>query len=562
MGLIDMDDSNCVYDERLARRLRRRRLDIKAFELNTCSSTLKRTLEDNQLGDEMVDEDYNKFLNHLGESRCSGGEDNDDDDEDDTDPQYKMFLEKLKEDGKSYILEVENGGMSVSIKYEVEDGSDGEHEPPTPRQSRDVLKRVKLEGGKDLMNVPSKDNMKNQKNLRNILSKDKMETSKNLSNGFEKERRNSVVEKDLKSVPEHPVSWEANRCWSQKPSSKDNHLSETECGRQMVDESYQAFLNCIKLEGDCVVLAMKDGKRVKYDEDDVESSSDSEILVTDKIETQKNLRNISSIDKMETPKNLSNVLEKERRTLVVEKDLKSVPVRPVSHETNGCWNQKPSQKDNHLSKLECQCEMVGGMVDESYQTYLHCNKQEGDCLVLETKDGKRVKYEEEEEDVESSSDSEILVIDNALHCDEGNYNPFVTSRLYVSSMEGDDWQCVGNPNKSNHSQFREKVLSILRRPYDHNEYEELLQEIIARKPMEGHRDLRGRIISYPADKCSKSYLDHYSDLRRKIDAAQFDRRIVLNLLRGFFYWLKNLSHVEAFRPWLDTACLTVMPGNR
>ncbi|KAA8546454.1 hypothetical protein F0562_002807 [Nyssa sinensis] len=506
MEVIDLDDPNYVNDERLARRLKRRRLDIKTFELNTCSRTLRRTLEDNQLGDGMVDEDFNKSLNHLGlcsESRCSRGED---DDEDDIDPQYKMFLEKLKEDGKSYVLEVAvSNGMSTYIKYEAEDGSDDEHEPQTLRKSRDVSKRVKLEGGRGLMNVQSKDKMETHKNLRT----------------------------------KHPVSRETNGCRSQKPSLEDNPLSDPECGCQMVDENYQEFLNCTKLEGDCMVLTLKDGKRVTYEEDDVERSSD--------------LRNISTKDKMETPMNLSNVLEKGRNS-VVENDLKSVPECPVSPETNGCWSQKRSPKDNHLSGPECGSQLV----DESYQAFLSCIKLEGGCLVLATNDGKTVKYEEEEEDVESSSDPEILVTDNVSYCNEGNYNPFVTSRLYDPSMEGDGWHCVGNPNKSNHSQFREKLISILRRPYDNNEYEELLEEINARKPMEGRRELRGGTKSYSADKCSKSYLDHHSDLRSKID-AQFDRRKVLNLLRGFFFWLKNLSHEGAFRPWLDTVCLAVMP---
>ncbi|KAA8538394.1 hypothetical protein F0562_028060 [Nyssa sinensis] len=547
-----LDESNFVDDDRLARHLKIRWPDVRDFKLNTCSCTLKRTLEDNQSGDGTLDE-FGISLNHSGlysESRCFRIEDDNDDGQEDTDPQYKMFLEKLKEDEKSYVLEVAvNNGMSEFIKYEAEGKSDDECEPQTPRK----LKRVKIEGGKDVRNI-QKDKIETPKILGNISNKIRWKFPKNLSNLSDKERT-LVVEKDLKSGLAHPVSHETNGCRSQKPNPEDNHLSKLECQSEMVggmmDESYQEFLNCIKQESNCVVLVTKDGKRVKYEEDDVENSSDLEVLVTDNApycgEVVGGMMDESYQEFLNCIKQESNCV------VLVTKDGKRVKYEEDDVENSSDLEVLVTDNAPYCG------EVVGGMMDESYLEFLTCIKQESNCVVLVTKDGKRVKYEED--DVENSSDLEVLVTDNAPYCGEGNYNPFVTSRAYDSSMDGDGRQYSGNPNKSNHSQFRENVMNFLRRPYNHKEYEDLLKEINDQKPIERRRELRGGIKSYSANECGKSYLDHHRDLREKIDAARLDRCEVLNLLRGFFYWLKNLSHEGAFRPWLDTVCLKVVPRN-
>ncbi|XP_059630631.1 uncharacterized protein LOC132273659 [Cornus florida] len=225
----------------------------------------------------------------------------------------------------------------------------------------------------------------------------------------------------------------------------------------------------------------------------------SDVLSKDKIETQKNSRNVLGKDMMESPKSLEN-----------------------------------------------------GRVDKCYREFLNCIELEGDCIVFVTDNGKRVNYEE---DVDSSSDVEIIEMDNAP-----SKNPFVTSRMFDSSMEGD--KRVGLPRESKRSQFREKVMDILRKPFDQEEYEELLHNIKELKPVERNIDLRSGPLSYHASNSFKSYLDHFVDLKSKINEARFDRRKELTLLRGFFYWLQNVTREGAFRPWLDSSCLEVMPGNR
>ncbi|XP_059630625.1 uncharacterized protein LOC132273656 [Cornus florida] len=232
-----------------------------------------------------------------------------------------------------------------------------------------------------------------------------------------------------------------------------------------------------------------------------------------------------------------------REKIEARKDVTDVPSKDKIE------TQKTSRYIIGKDKVERPKTMENGMVDECYRAFLNCLEQEGDCIVFVTENGKRVKYEEE--DIDSSSDVEILDIDSAP-----SENPFVPSKMFDSS-------CLGHPSESKKSQFREKVVSILKRPYDQEEYEELLHNIKARKPVQRNIDLRcSGSLFYQASNIGKSYLDHYDDLKSKISEARFDRRKALNLLRGFFYWMQNLTHEGAFRPWLDSSCLEVLPGNR
>ena len=52
-------------------------------------------------------------------------------------------------------------------------------------------------------------------------------------------------------------------------------------------------------------------------------------------------------------------------------------------------------------------------------------------------------------------------------------------------------------------------MEVLRRPYNAKEYEELWHEVSHRKPMVGHRELRGGTIAYPTKSVGESYLDQH-----------------------------------------------------
>ncbi|CAL5333180.1 unnamed protein product [Camellia sinensis] len=506
MGSIGGSDFDFVYDERLARKLKRKRFDFWDVDINTCSDTLRRTSKVKRLDDGMnkdykkflkhlpgnselrhsvreerddgdgdgdgMDEDYKRFLYHLpgnSEFRHSVREERDDgdrsDEDDRADPQYKMFLEKLKEDGKSYVLEVDiNIKMSLRRKYEVEVDLDDERELPTLRKLMKVPDTMIMETKKDLRNLSRKDNIKTQDNPMYVVSKDMLDPSNNKTNAIGIERRDLLLEKDLNSEQVNHVSSETNR----------NHLFKVECehGTEadiVMDEDYQTFLNLSKEEGDCMILA------------------------------------------------------------------------------------------NHFFKTECEQGTETSIVmDEDYQTLLNLSKEEGDCTVLAMKAGEQVTMADpgifikarpwdvicEGHKVESCSDSEVFMTYNASDLNKGNFNPFKTSKQIDSFMQEDELQFLGSLDTGNHSEFRDKLVAKLREPYNNEEYETLCRLINGRKQMDGrHRDLRGpaALKSYLKDECNLSYLDRHMSLKRKINAVKFDRRKVLNLLRGFFFWLEGFT---------------------
>ncbi|KAK4433723.1 hypothetical protein Salat_0535000 [Sesamum alatum] len=61
--------------------------------------------------------------------------------EEENDPQYELFLKCLKEDGKSYALEVRKSCLPVVIKYEGDTSSDEECDPEPRRKLRSAMKQ-------------------------------------------------------------------------------------------------------------------------------------------------------------------------------------------------------------------------------------------------------------------------------------------------------------------------------------------------------------------------------------------------------------------------------------
>ncbi|KAG8633214.1 hypothetical protein MANES_18G083050v8 [Manihot esculenta] len=133
-------------------------------------------------------------------------------------------------------------------------------------------------------------------------------------------------------------------------------------------------------------------------------------------------------------------------------------------------------------------------------------------------------------------DVEVIVIDSS-------------EKIKISSRNDRDW-------------FRERVIEILKKPYDQKEYDELLEEVGHRRPVIEDRVLRNGRAASCSVPIGKSYLDQCQDLDMKIKSAGSDKLKILNLLRGFFFWLQCAPHEGAFKPWKDSSCLEVLPqGN-
>ncbi|CAK9182061.1 unnamed protein product [Ilex paraguariensis] len=266
------------------------------------------------------------------------------------------------------------------------------------------------------------------------------------------------------------------------------------------DPQYKMFMERVKEHGKSYILevAVQNGVAVfiKYEaeegSDDIcgpQARKTLSNIVKEKIEAAKNSNTVHKMYQVESPRILRSCMRKEKRNAVFEKDLSS--------------KSEPHHKSDMVSSME-----------DSYELFLSSVKTKGDHLVLQFKNCEPVTYEKD--DVENSSDSRILKMDNSLFCEDGNDTPFGTSRGFDASMLEDDCKFLGNHCRNDHSQFRDKLMDILRKPYDKHEFDELWRDLRARLPMERSRVLRGRTTSYSADKCGKSYLDHHSDLKKRL----------------------------------------------
>ncbi|KAI3672929.1 hypothetical protein L6452_39032 [Arctium lappa] len=176
-------------------------------------------------------------------------------------------------------------------------------------------------------------------------------------------------------------------------------------------------------------------------------------------------------------------------------------------------------------------------VDSCYRLFLDgCIRSEYGAFVYE---GKRVNYEEKP----TSSDSDILIWDNLQDCSEVNNKQLITAKKDLS--------------------LKEKLMRILRQPYNHEEYEKLSEYVEQEKPICRLLPLRHRAISSALDGVTKSVLDDVpTSFRRKLQAAQNERPRALNLLRMFRFWLEHVPNEDVFQPWLNDDCLKVLPSTR
>ncbi|KAH1096807.1 hypothetical protein J1N35_013728 [Gossypium stocksii] len=154
----------------------------------------------------------------------------------------------------------------------------------------------------------------------------------------------------------------------------------------------------------------------------------------------------------------------------------------------------------------------------------------------------------------SCSDLNILTLDDTR---EGGYAPFVPSTSLAVE------ECKDAIRTPSQPQFREKVMALLRTPYDQKEFDNLWREVTYRKPMQGAGNICHRLIkNYSTKTKEKSLLDLHqgnSPTSMKIDEYRSDRCKLLCLFSGFFFWLEKLpSYEDAFPPWVDTLYLNAL----
>ncbi|GMH21594.1 hypothetical protein Nepgr_023436 [Nepenthes gracilis] len=570
--------------------------------------SMKQTLD--SAGDYLVDVDYMIFLHKLQDFR----ERQSLEEEEDTDPQYKMFMADSKGYGNAYVLEAPTGyGAPVYVKYEFEDESSAKKRRKIPRlRCSGVLSRERRSLGlEDDSALNSKEpkykresrpryslrglSCNSSKEINDLGVKQSLVVNADsaLNSHKPKSRRRSGSRYSLRGLwcnsrgevndlgVEHSLGVDGDLVVnSEEPQSRKGSRS-TYCLRRLrcrpsKEVNYLGVEHSLGVDANSALNSedpkSRKGSRSTYNLRSFRCKSSNEIndlgvlhslgvdndsalnFKVPKSGKGSSLRGLRCKPSSEI--NYSGVVHslgvnansalnsedpKSRKRSRLKYSLRDLSFRRCI-ERNDCAVEM-GYNINHSSPQNCKQEVQGDLVDETYQIFLNHLKVDGELIVFVHEDGKRLTYEDDEE---SSSGFQKETRKTAPSCSS-------------DKLGKADQCCIENPNIS----FRERVMKILRKPFSRNELDKLWEEAKCRKPVIHYRQTRtGKDKPYTVPgHLGKSYLDHHNDLEDEIDKAKLDHCKVLNLLRGFFFWLQHLSNKGAFLPWKDELCKAVMPGS-
>lgn len=81
--------------------------------------------------------------------------------------------------------------------------------------------------------------------------------------------------------------------------------------------------------------------------------------------------------------------------------------------------------------------------------------------------------------------------------------------MFVSQLKTEHFWCQNEANARKNTDFKEKLMNELKRPYCEEEHKRLLQEFRVRKPVRHHKDLRNGVSkTYEIGDLGKSFHDH------------------------------------------------------
>ncbi|KAI3504890.1 hypothetical protein L1887_26665 [Cichorium endivia] len=185
-------------------------------------------------------------------------------------------------------------------------------------------------------------------------------------------------------------------------------------------------------------------------------------------------------------------------------------------------------------------------VDSCYQLFLEGSiPSEYGAFIYE---GKRVNYEEKVANSDSDLESEMLIWESVRDLSEVDKKQLVPAKKEQT--------------------LKEKLMHILKKPYNQKEYEQLSEYIEQDRPICRLLPLRDRAISSALDGVTKSVLDDAPlSFRKKLKAARNERPRALNLLRMFRFWLEHLPNANMvieniIQPWLLDEFLEVLPSRK
>ncbi|KAK4375558.1 hypothetical protein RND71_006235 [Anisodus tanguticus] len=292
------------------------------------------------------------------------------------------------------------------------------------------------------------------------------------------------------------------------------------------DPQYKMFLANAKPDGTSYVLNVdaEDGSPLfmKY-EKECECKYGCECLSWKKqkdIEMQKdavdeeNLLNIEMQKDVVDEENLLNIRRNRRFSMarsMGDVDVTFEPSNPTSQRKNGIMSRKISKGKRGASKRQGKCKKETSDVDENYGVLLENLQCENRAMKASLRSGCNIEYEAAEDDLEILYDKNDM-----LKKVDGRY-----------------------PQINVQSEFRQKVMDLLKKPCNANEYKALWTYVNDKKPVERNMESRrGGVKCYKTKKIGKSYLDHYEDLKEKLKEVDNDKRKKLKIMRGFSFWLQ------------------------
>uniref|UniRef100_A0A0D3FYF7 Uncharacterized protein n=1 Tax=Oryza barthii TaxID=65489 RepID=A0A0D3FYF7_9ORYZ len=188
-------------------------------------------------------------------------------------------------------------------------------------------------------------------------------------------------------------------------------------------------------------------------------------------------------------------------------------------------------------------------IDEDYRLFLKHTRVVNDNMVLEI-DGAVVTYpcaassessseveDAREKEVAMDSDEPVVILPDPKVCD------------WVAGSQGVIWPAHINSRPD--SDFKQRLLDALSKPFSRKEYIKLFDMASIRTPLVKLRQVRNDVKFYPTQEMGNSYFDHYPDLVDQVMHTSFPNGLAL--MRGFFFWLQNNAHEDQFRPWVDVS---------
>lgn len=483
-----------------------------------------------------MDEDVDEEYEDVNEYEDDEGEDEDDD------PEYKTFLANAKPNGNAYTVRVDGiVGFPKIIEFEKDVESDGGFEDTGRSKHQDSGDE------KDLGNVNCTDKVDSQPFSRIV-----QENDDNRSTGD-----NNVV-----FEPFDPVSPMEKGLTSQKPSLLENGESKRHQKGETENRSKEE-------------QKKKRGRPPKVTTKDEETDIDEDYAhLLEKFICKKWSTTTSFMKKynLKRKKSPTTVPENDSNISVGDIDTEhepSDPLSPKKKKKKGLKSQKNSMTGNDASERQATGKKRGR--PKKKQTApkgrnlvvvplnedvagrelvdLTVKEERVDLDEASSKSGNSFGCEAAEEDLQ------IVVSDNCKFGKEVSSNP-VEASLEIHCENVED----SSPRKTVLSDFWWNVKALLERPYDQKEYIELWKAVKSRKPTLNGMDLRnGKFRS--TRQLGKSYLDHHKELHEKLKEVENDKIKQLNILRGFFFWLQNLTQTGAFRPWTDPEWLSLLDNS-